>query len=410
MTNWIEKTINPPGINKPNKGALFSTIGDTFERVRRDALKAFNAHFPYLADKEKLDEHGRALLIPRLSDDTEEEYRNRVTTASFFLMRAGERAYITGQLDAHFGGRYAVSDDFLNVYVKVRDLAEADRKWLLQFLDGLINPGVKLTVAEWFHFLDMVIAHERLAMRAGMTPRDTFNDRSVKLNGRVKLDGRTKNETVKLKPKLDGRYSLDGELKLSGALLSIPATGAARVPVRLGRGILDLSRLTVKPTRRDKYAARIKLNGALKLNGLETLSGYGRVNGRLAMRSQTAVFSLFPGVFDTARIKVKTDPADYYKTPFKLNGASRLEGGANLTGERGALERLAMSVKNMQTDLYTARLRLNGALKLGGGLKLSGFARINDRVNTGLRYCRKLDGKYQLDGNIKLNSGILFAA
>jgi hypothetical protein len=44
------------------------------------------------------------------------------------LMRAGERAYITGQQDAHFGGRYTVTDEFLDVYVKARDPGAADRR------------------------------------------------------------------------------------------------------------------------------------------------------------------------------------------------------------------------------------------------------------------------------------------
>jgi hypothetical protein len=128
MIKWIEKTINPPGIANKNRLALFSTIGGIADTVRADALKAFNAHFPYLADGAKLEEHGAALLVPRLLDDTEKEYRDRVSTASFFLTRSGERAYILEQLNAHFGGRYTVIDEFLEVYVKVRDLADTDRR------------------------------------------------------------------------------------------------------------------------------------------------------------------------------------------------------------------------------------------------------------------------------------------
>jgi hypothetical protein len=103
MIDFIKQTVNPPGINKPNRLALFSAIGDTAEKVRADALKAFNAHFLYLADSAKLEEHGKALIIPHLADDTEQEFRDRVSTASFFLMRAGERAYIREQLQARFG-------------------------------------------------------------------------------------------------------------------------------------------------------------------------------------------------------------------------------------------------------------------------------------------------------------------
>jgi hypothetical protein len=90
----IEKTINPPGITKKNRASIFSTISDVADIVRADALKAFNAHFPYLADSAKLEEHGNALLIPRLPDDNEKEYRDRVATASFFLVQHNSPEYI----------------------------------------------------------------------------------------------------------------------------------------------------------------------------------------------------------------------------------------------------------------------------------------------------------------------------
>jgi hypothetical protein len=46
IKDLIEKAINPPGILKKNRGALFLTIKDIAEIVRRDALAAFNARFP----------------------------------------------------------------------------------------------------------------------------------------------------------------------------------------------------------------------------------------------------------------------------------------------------------------------------------------------------------------------------
>ncbi|MDR2792683.1 MAG: hypothetical protein LBB61_03320 [Treponema sp.] len=53
MKELIQK-INPPGILKPNRGSLFSTTGKVFGRINDGALKAFNAHFPYLSDLEKV--------------------------------------------------------------------------------------------------------------------------------------------------------------------------------------------------------------------------------------------------------------------------------------------------------------------------------------------------------------------
>ena len=281
MKSFIEKTINPPGITKPNRRSLFSTIGEVADIIRADALKAFNAHFPYLADSAKLEEHGRALLIPRLLDDTEKEYRDRVATASFFLMRAGERAYIIEQLNAHFGGRYIVSDEFLEVYVKIQDLAEPDRHWLLQFLDELINPNVKLSVAEWFHFIDKVNEIDRVKLKSKMALRDTLQCGAAKLNGRIKLNGVTIGGTEKVRPALSGRWKLNGVLDLSASYLEFPAVDFVRVPVRLGKGILDALSIGIKTDMRDIFKAHVKLNGAIKLDAAEILSGFGRVNDRI---------------------------------------------------------------------------------------------------------------------------------
>ena len=185
MIKWIKDVINPPGIHKPNRLAVFSLIGEVADKIKVDALKAFNAHFPYLADEAKLDEHGMALLVPRLLEDTQKEYRDRVSTASFFLMRAGERAYIIGQLNAHFGDRYVVSDEFLNVYVKVLEISDADRSWLHEFLDGLLNPNILLTVADWFRFVEAILITESQRVTVKSRSQDLFA-----YTGTIYCDGR----------------------------------------------------------------------------------------------------------------------------------------------------------------------------------------------------------------------------
>jgi hypothetical protein len=174
MIEWIKKTLNPPGVNKPNRLALFSTIGQTAGKVRADAIRAFNAHFPYLADREKLKEHADALLIPDIPYDSEEELRERVSTASFYLAKAGERGYILEQLTAHFGNRHIVSDDFLNVYVKITDLDEKDRAWVMSFLDGILDPNIAMTVAEWFHFIDTMTMSDSTSISMERVDVDVF--------------------------------------------------------------------------------------------------------------------------------------------------------------------------------------------------------------------------------------------
>jgi hypothetical protein len=170
MKNWIEKNINPPGMHRKNRGSLFSVIGTVFEMVKNDARTSFYAHFPYLSDLQKLKQHGKSLFIPEFPDDTEEDYRSRVATASFYLMRAGERGYCLEQLSTHFGDRYILIDEFLKVYVKILDLEDGDRAWVTGFLDGMLNPNIELTVAEWFNIVENVIIQE--SQQQGVTRND----------------------------------------------------------------------------------------------------------------------------------------------------------------------------------------------------------------------------------------------
>lgn len=210
MKSFIEKTIHPPGITKPNRRSLFSTIGEVADIIRTDALKAFNAHFPYLADNAKLEEHGRALLIPRLLDDTEKEYRDRVATASFFLMRAGERAYIIEQLNAHFGGRYIVSDEFLEIYIKILDVTDDDRAWVRGFLDGLLNPNIQLTVADWFRFIENIPLSELQKVSVQRADFDTYPYPGVlRCDGRFLCDHGAENVC-------NGGFTCDSSVDCSG--------------------------------------------------------------------------------------------------------------------------------------------------------------------------------------------------
>jgi hypothetical protein len=177
--------INPLGLLKPNRGALFSTIGTVFDRVKSDAEQAFFAHFPYLADIKKLEQHGKALSIPRLSYDTDEEYRKRVSTAAFYFANAGDRSYTISQLKEHFGDRYILNEQFLQISMKVLDLTDADKKWLREFLDGTLNPNILIAMAELFDFSDTVVIQE--------TPRVSLikQEQDVYTNG-LRYDGRIK--------------------------------------------------------------------------------------------------------------------------------------------------------------------------------------------------------------------------
>ncbi|MDR0474568.1 MAG: hypothetical protein LBH43_12960 [Treponema sp.] len=154
MTEWIGKNLDPPGMERKNWRSIFAFIGSVFGVVKDDAIKAHNAFFPYLCDEDKLKEHGDALAIPHLMYDTPEEYRDRVSTASFFLMKAGERGFIMGLLEERFGDRFQVVEKFLQLQTKISELTYEEKTWTLSLLDFLIDPVVSLEISEWFRFTE----------------------------------------------------------------------------------------------------------------------------------------------------------------------------------------------------------------------------------------------------------------
>jgi hypothetical protein len=160
MKEWIEKHLDPPGNERKNWRSLFSFIGRVFGIVKDDAVKAHNAHFPYLADEEKLEEHGQALAIPHLFYDKPDEYRNRVAAASFFLMKAWERGYIKNLLEERFGERYQVIEKFLQLQTKIAEITEEEKAWVLSLLDSLIDPVVSFEISEWFRHIENVLLHD----------------------------------------------------------------------------------------------------------------------------------------------------------------------------------------------------------------------------------------------------------
>jgi hypothetical protein len=239
------ETINPPGLTKPNRSAVFSILDEVFQRVKDDADLAFKAFFPYLADEKKLEQHGKALLVPHLLHDSGDEYRNRVATASFFLTRAGERSYVINQLKEHFGNRYFLTEQFLQIYVKILDLSDEDRLWILEFLDSTLDPNISLTVAEWFHFIDAVDMSDSFDAAAHRTDTD-IQQRGWRYDGRLLCDQGI--ETL-----CDGRFFCDGSWVCDRF---IPARGT----------VFDTVMVSVFP------------NGSSRCDGSFDCSGYIRIN------------------------------------------------------------------------------------------------------------------------------------
>jgi hypothetical protein len=237
MKDWIRKNIDPPGLEKKNRGSLFSLVGRVFGIVRDDAVKAFNAFFPYLADPEKLREHGRALSVPELPYDTEAEYRDRVATASFYLMRAGERSYIHEQLQAHFGDRYILKEEFLEIYIQVVDVNDEDIAWALNFFNEILDPNIKFTVSEWFAYIETFLIDEKHSVIAvGRQDAESFEN--IKYNGQIKYNGRTINAMIVEHGKYNGVFNYDGYLKYNG-IGKIVARFVPHPPFRHLSGIVD---------------------------------------------------------------------------------------------------------------------------------------------------------------------------
>ena len=236
----IEKTIAPPGIQKKNRRSIFKTIGDVGVKIKKDALTAFNAHFPYVADEKKLEEHGQALLIPHLLHDGAEEYRNRVATASFFLSKAGERGYILSQLEAHFGDRYVLSESFLNVYIKVLDISESDRQWVRQFLDELLNPIIRLTFGDWMKYIEHLPFTDTDEKCVKRIEAEHFASNQVFRNGMVLRDRHTILPTCYLRLFRDGAAKRDGAMQTRSNKRRVAAIDQISIPIQRRSGLVDL--------------------------------------------------------------------------------------------------------------------------------------------------------------------------
>jgi hypothetical protein len=390
MKKFIEKTVNPPGINKKNRGAIFSLIGSAGDKVKADAEKAFNAHFPYITDGVKLAEHGIALSIPRFENDSEKEFRDRVAAASFFLTKKGERGYILDQLAGHFGERFDVAEEFLRIWLKVRDLTENEKKRAYGFLDGVTDPNILLALTTVENCLDpvrLLDAERNLKVKV----RHTLADKSRALDAApgFNLKGFGYSDVFELPLLLDGTWLLDGNRVLNGRrgeiafeLLSFAARAAARETAAMRDSSVVFVRrditenVTAKegavtagsgPCFREAVAAPLLLDGTWLLDGNRVLNG--RTDEPAIERLSFAV------CLDAGDIAAMPD-------------------ASALTAVR---QETAESVTATET----------GRARLGLAEKTERFDTPTEIFTAGIRNRHYLDGKWLLDGTVKLN-GIMF--
>ena len=369
MKEVIQK-VNPPGLLKPNRGALFSTIGTVFEQVQKDSEKAFNAHFPYLADMQKLMQHGKSLSIPRFSYDSDDEYRKRVAAAAFFYTNAGGRAYTIHQLREHFGDRYTLIEEFLRVHVKVLDFTDEDKTWLRNFFDLTLDPNILIALTEWFDFTEVVTLGDIPRITAVRKDRDVY-PRGLRYDGRIKYDhGKeirfdgsgtyngtwnysniipkkgTVSEFVKIAEPYNGVRTYGGEIVYSGET-EVWAPENIRNPATYGGG---------------------KDDDTLAIQGKQQLADqaelYPTYDGRLTYGGAITYGGTRPGMVDESQVKITQRMA--------------LTDALESTDERSII---GMGKKDQ--DIYPGGLRYDGRIKYDHGIapRFDGLVRYDGKVN-----------------------------
>jgi len=164
----IIKTINPPGRDKPNRGAIFNIIGRVYYIVKTDIKKTSNAFFPLLCDSGMLKKHAASLNIPGFPYEEEGDYRARTATAVGFIENRGTRGQVIQYLDKIVPQRYSLfegpvmsfrvgysrlglaalgSGSFLNI--KVRDLISTEADYIYAALDSILDPDIQISIIQW---------------------------------------------------------------------------------------------------------------------------------------------------------------------------------------------------------------------------------------------------------------------
>jgi hypothetical protein len=110
-----------------------------------------------------------------------------VTAAAFYLANVGNRTYTISQLKEHFGERYVLDEQFLQISLKILDLTDAEKKWLREFLDGTLNPNILIAMAELFDFSDTVLIQENPLVSLVKSEQDVYTN-GLRYDGRIKYD------------------------------------------------------------------------------------------------------------------------------------------------------------------------------------------------------------------------------
>jgi hypothetical protein len=396
MNGWIEKNIDPPGIHQKNRGSLFSAVGKIFAVVRDDALTAFNAHFPYLADERKLAEHGRALEVPRFVNDSDGEYRDRVTAASFYHMKTGERGYIKSQLAAHFGDRFITKEEFLQIYVQVLDLADDEIAWAHNFLDSIVDPNVGLKFGKWKKLIDAQVIKDKWNILITNKNIDAVLVDTV-VGIRLHLLFR---EEMGPSIRYDGQYAYDGSIRYQQNPGWHDAVRIAAVPQNTDRVYHgDTIVIALKLRFKDTFNRLIKYDGTYRYDGSVDYYSERSITDRVSIKADytekihdtgTIAGRVLSGIIvrpvtDTVKAAgrvtggITVQPVDTLKAAARITGgitlqpiadtvkaAGRVTGGIAIQPADTAGMKSKVSIRVQKSTEYNGEITYDGSHEYGG--------------------------------------------
>lgn len=153
MFHKLIKKINPPGYEKTNRRKLFNIIGRLGNTVGSDAAQVLKNFFPLFADSETLKKHAEALEIPRFENDTDESFKMRVATATFYILYRGSREFFYSVIRQYFGDRQVkLVEKWMQLEVQAinTSLSTEEKDWLFQFLDKELDPNIAISFMEQY--------------------------------------------------------------------------------------------------------------------------------------------------------------------------------------------------------------------------------------------------------------------
>ena len=76
---------------RPKLGKIYDIIINIFGNVALDFEAVYRSFFPALGSRESMDAHARALQLPDIDNESDENLRERLTLATYYMRHLGTR-------------------------------------------------------------------------------------------------------------------------------------------------------------------------------------------------------------------------------------------------------------------------------------------------------------------------------